>query len=286
MPGAEPGQDLIVRSRRDAQFAAAVQLSIPSADRTHTASVCDGFSQYVEKQSFRLRQQPLAHRWHLPTLFDGSKFAAPRTAPRIRTRSRYSPPKGKSRGKRRKANGTATPPTPPMAMTVLASARQCLAGWDACYLALSASSGNPSDKTQPKCLQLPRPLVGDYGKRYPFWSTELASWSAWGSNVTFLNNWKKTLYIMPESVQRNGQPPLMLRLIQVKTARSPMWLLTNDRSHRATNSRDLLFSVGHRVLSHGITVAEQNCNAVHPATFALLTRCPGSGRLYSWQKRR
>ncbi len=141
---------------------------------------------------------------------------------------------------------------------------------------LSASSGSERQNAAEMLDELPpnARVVGDAEYvGYPFWSTVMNSGRSFvvrvGSNVTLLKKLgverrKDVVYHWPESVQRNGQPPLMLRLIQVKTARSPMWLLTNEFDLTEQQIREIYCSrwgieVFFRTVKHNCRRAKLQC---------------------------
>jgi hypothetical protein len=107
---------------------------------------------------------------------------------------------------------------------------------------ITPSSGSERQMAADMLTELPAGarVVGDaeYIGR-PFWSEILESGRSFvvrvGSNVTLLKKLDPRLkcrrdivYFWPDRARKNNEPPMILRLIQVRTPRGSMWLLTNE----------------------------------------------------------
>lgn len=274
-------------TQRVREAASAVQALFHQPTAHTRQGVCDGLANCGEqlaaevKKHICSRLRQLKGHWTTagrPTYaVDGSKFAAPRTAPNQDAFAVLSA-QGKSRGKKKKSKRYRNAADAAKAMTVqvLATVFWHIGSGLPVTWRLSASSGSERQNAAEMLDELPpnARVVGDAEYvGYPFWSTVMNSGRSFvvrvGSNVTLLKKLgverrKDVVYHWPESVQRNGQPPLMLRLIQVKTARSPMWLLTNEFDLTEQQIREIYCSrwgieVFFRTVKHNCRRAKLQC---------------------------
>jgi hypothetical protein len=169
---------------------------------------------------------------------DGTKFAAPRTADN-QAAFAVEPRAKNGRGKKYKKQADAA-----KAKTVQILLTICWhigTGLPACWRLSHACDSEKANAAAMLAALPPRSrIVGDAAYvGHAFWSAMIESGCSFvvrvGSNITLLKNLNPRLkrqrdvvHCWPEAAQRAGQPPLLLRLIEVRTPRSSMWLLTNE----------------------------------------------------------
>lgn len=186
--------------------------------------------------------------------FDGSRITAPRTVSNEQAfcapnygkgkRSRYG--KKKSKGLRRKRNkAQKTQPQAPQVWITMMWHVGLRLPWT---WKLGPSNSSERDHVKQMLRQEPFPndtlFCGDAGfTGYPLWSLLLESGHEFlirvGSNVSLLSEHADvkqsgdgTVLCWPKGRMDSGDPPLRLRLVQVKVGKTDMWMLTSVQSKR------------------------------------------------------
>lgn len=209
----------------------------------------DLIAMVLEHARSRLKQ--LKGHWHTagkPTFaVDGSKFAAPRTKANQQAFANTSSKKKRNKGYRKQSDASKA-----MSVQVLLTVFWHVgSGLPACWR-LTASGGSERKNACEMLSELPPDarVVGDAEYvGYPLWSAILDSGRSFivrvGSNVTLLKKLgyarrhNGLVYLWPDASRRKHQPPLVLRLLEVRTGRHSMWLVTNEFNLSDAQLRDL-----------------------------------------------
>jgi hypothetical protein len=169
---------------------------------------------------------------------DGSKFAAPRTAEnQAYFAATGTFKKKKKRKKYKKASDQSKASTVQVLLTIFWHMQSGLPlRW-----MTSASNGSERRNAAQMLDDLPRNarMIGDAEYvGYPLWSKIHNSGRSFlvrvGSNLTFLKQLGKYrvedgfVYYWPEGVMRANDPPLVLRLIQIRDGKKAIFLVTNE----------------------------------------------------------
>lgn len=181
---------------------------------------------------------------------DGTKFAAPRTRQNQQqfacTKNGTTNRKGK---KYQKASDAEKAKTVQVLLTVF---WHIGSGLPACWR-ITNSHGSERKLAEDMLGELPAGarVVGDAEYvGYPLWSAIVASRRSFlvrvGSNITLIKKLDPQLrrkgdlvHFWPEAVRKRGEPPLVLRLLEVQTSRGSMWLLSNEFDLSDVHIREL-----------------------------------------------
>ena len=170
---------------------------------------------------------------------DGTKFAAPRT---VANQQQFALSDNRTTNRRGKRYNKAADAEKAKTVQVLLTLFWHIgSGLPACWR-MTNSHGSERHLAAEMLSELPAGarIVGDAEYvGYPLWSAILSSGRSFlvrvGSNVTLLKKLDPRLkrkgdvvHCWPEAVRRRGDPPLLLRLIQVQTPRGSMWLLSSE----------------------------------------------------------
>lgn len=194
--------------------------------------------------------------------FDGSRATAPRTASNEQAfcapnygrgkRAKYG--KKKSKGLRRKRNKERPPhPPAPQAWITMMWHMGLRLPWT---WRLGPSHASERDHVKAMLAEESFPentlFCGDAGfVGYPLWSTVLKTGADFvvrvGANVNLLSEHadvKKLgggiVLCWPKGQRESGQPPLRLRLVQVKIGKTKMWLLTSVLDRKRLGRKQLI----------------------------------------------
>ncbi len=236
-------------TQRVTEAAAAVQQLFPACDTLSRQGLCQALATCGERIMSQVRDhaqqqlRDLKGYWTTagrPTFaVDGTKFTAPRTQANQEEFAVSTARRTNRRGKKYKKAADAAKA---MSVQVLATVFWHLGSALPVCWRLTPSSGSERKAAADMLAELPpnSRVIGDaeYVGR-PFWSAIIETGHTFvvrvGANVTLLKKLDPRLryrgdivHFWPEHAQRKELPPMLFRLVQVQTARSTMWLLTNE----------------------------------------------------------
>ena len=236
-------------TQRMEEAAAAVGRLFPDRQTASRQGVCQALATCGEQITAQVLRHVRGQLRHLkgcwttagkPTFaVDGTKFAAPRTAANQDEFAVASKRNTNRKGKKYRKQADASKA---LTVQVLATVFWHLGSGLPASWRLAPSAGSERKTAADMLDELPAAarVVGDAEYvGYPFWSAILDSGRSFvvrvGSNVTLLKKLDPRLkrrgdvvHCWPEQVQKTGQPPLLLRLIEMQTPRGSAWLLTNE----------------------------------------------------------